>query len=95
MKKPDLHVPSHNAAKVRWDIPQKAGLADASDFGPVGTKWYDRVWSDSSDVGFVLVSPITGVEKIFTLSAKRWREEEVACWIFVSEDGFTVTVFND
>lgn len=94
MRKPDLPIPTHCASKFSWDHDYK-GAAEASDFGPLGTKWFDRVWSDAADEGFIVKSPKTGTEKLFTLVDIERREGDIVKWLFVSEDGFTATVFND
>lgn len=56
MKDFDLTVPNLDAAKFRWTKnpdPKGGhlGVAFASDFGPVGTKLFDRCYSDACDLG--------------------------------------------
>lgn len=96
MKKPDLAIPTYKASQFTWQRSQD-GAAEASDLGcTVGIAPGRQVWSDACDVGFMLVSDRTGTEKLFTLaSERRSGDNELEAWIFVSEDGFTATIYND
>jgi hypothetical protein len=98
MKKPDMPLMIHNASKFSWTGDQ--GVTEASDIRAFDMRWATQVWSDRCDVGFMLHSDRTGVDKLFILTGSRVQPRgvglaEVLCWHFASEDGFTVTVFND
>lgn len=96
MKKPDLSIPTYKARQFSWDADRK-GAAEASDLGcTAGIAPGRRVWSDACDVGFLVVSDRTGTEKLFTLAhERRSADNELEAWVFVSEDGFTATIYND
>jgi hypothetical protein len=91
--KPNFDIPVHDGSKFDWR--GGSGYAEASDFGR--SVWCRRVWSDACDVGFVVVSPRTGVKKLFTLvREERDGEGEVTSWKFVECGGdVCITVFND
>lgn len=56
----------------------------ASDLGPLrnGPRW-GRVWNDACDEGFIMLSPETGREVIFTLAETHHdQDSDVTDWIF-------------
>ena len=93
------NVPKHSARKFSWEGTK--GVAEASDFGPLGTQIWSQVWDDSCDEGFLAVSPKTGREVLFCMKAEiRGEEDELLGWDFESYDRkrvdtFSITIFND
>ncbi len=75
------------------------GVAEASCIGPVFTRWFSRVWDDSCDLGFWMVSARTGQRVLFVLASEERNEVgELVAWKFESyghEPKLTLTVFND
>ena len=56
-----------------------------------------RLYSDSCDVGFVMVSDVTGLEVAFYMIEEvKDSENDITHWDFESENGkYTLTIFND
>ena len=96
MKKPDLDIPTYNASQFFWERSERAA-ADASDLGcTAGITPGRQVWHDACDVGFLVKFARTNETRLFTLTSERRNaENELEAWIFVSEDGFTATIYND
>jgi len=75
---------------------------EASSLCRPNNNFFGRLYDDSSDEGFVLVSHHTGQEVPFYLaSIDKSDEGEIQCWNFKSASPYmllkdmTVTVFND
>lgn len=68
MKQPDFIIPVYTSDEFSWK--NGHGITDASDLiGPLSTsaRWAgSRVWNDSFDIGFYVVSCRTGVKMLFT-----------------------------
>lgn len=96
MKKPDLAIPSYKSRQFTFERPKDCAV-EASDLGcTAGVAAGRQVWSDACDIGFTMTSDKTGTEKLFTLASERRNaDNELEAWIFVSEDGFTATIYND
>lgn len=89
-------VPVHSAAKFTWN--QGQATAERSSFGR--TPLDGRVWADSMDTGFYMVSPNTGAKKLFLLMSERRDSDGVLLAEIYLESPpgdapITVTVFND
>lgn len=80
--------------QLRWDREARTFTADASDLNGFG-----RVWNDSADTGFTLVSHMTGQEAVVVMTDEKIdREGDILWWDFapISRDHqFTVRIFND
>jgi hypothetical protein len=92
-----LHLPVHDASIFSWN--GNTGVAEMSDLEAPGDA---QVWDDSCDVGFILKSPKTGTEVLFTfVSEVKDAEGEVQAWIYqntpvTSEVGLLkVHILND
>jgi hypothetical protein len=90
-----LTVPIHPGNVFNWE--GKSGSVKVSQFTPV---WSSRVWSDSCDKGFEVVSHRTGAKILFTLHRTIKNVYDVVAWEYRSydpwgKDRFTITVLND
>ena len=97
-----LAVPSYSAASFRWH--GKEGTAEISELNPgahyTGRRGIDaRVWNDACDVGFIVRSPRTGNEILFTFEKVSDNDGEVTHWLYrgygPENSEFTVIIFND
>lgn len=84
------NLPVHDGRSFEWD--RGIGYAEVSDLMPRLT---DRVYPDAADEGFYVLSHKTGVKKLFFAVGDRRMGEDVASWLFKSEDGFGIEIFND
>jgi hypothetical protein len=104
MKKPDRNVRKFSGDLFTWV--KNVGYAEASTLNiPVGQVPGSQIWNDSQDVGFIVKSHKTGVEKLFTLQSERTEAamtgfgsqsswEEIREWIFTSSDGIKLKIYN-
>ena len=89
-------VPVYPGELFTWSA--NVGCCEASDLSRAGGPMFTRVYEDACDVGCWIVSPRTGVRKLFTLSREVLSPDgdETLYWVLTSGLGaFTVTVFND
>ena len=86
------NLPVHDGRAFAWEA--GTGYAEVSDFPSAGNL-AGRVYADSCDVGFYVRSHKTGVRKLFIEEGVRRLDGDVISWIYKSEDGFTIEVFND
>lgn len=91
MKRPDLAIPTYEAAQFKpWT--GKKGVAFISDLNLGSLPLHKQVWSDACDSGFWMKG--NGPEpKLFTLTATD-DKSDTRSWTFRSQDGFEVVVFN-
>jgi len=86
-----LSIPVHNALAFTW-----AGTVGVADVSDLPEHFYSRVYKDACDIGFYVRSERTGRFLLFTETARMEASEgELAGWVFTSDDGFTIKVFND
>lgn len=85
-------LPVHDGSKFDWHA--QTGVTEASTLGP---RFSGRVWSDSSDLGFVVRSHRTGRKVLFTLESVEHDKlsGDVLCGVYRSADGVVVRVYND
>jgi len=93
MKKPDLLIPTYDAAQFKpWT--GKCGMAFLSDIAGAlrdQREWHKQVWSDACDTGF-WVRGRSAEPKLFTLTKHEPTDTQV--WTFRSDDGFEVVVYG-
>lgn len=106
-EQPSWHLPSVGTEKFTWTTAgrgERMFVSDQSDLGPEFS--LGRVYADACDVGFVLISAVTGMEIIVALSHEsRDAEGELLYTEYkpiewprsVSEQSvdFVVRIFND
>lgn len=96
MKRPDFDLPVYTSDQFTWR--KGRGFTDASDLvGPlnkVGTRWAGtRVWNDSIDIGFYVISCRTGKKVLFTyVHDEDGYDGEGQVY---SDGEHTITVIND
>lgn len=93
MKKPDNTVPVHDGSKFTWH--GNVGYTEVSD---LGRGYTGRVWKDAMDVGFIIRSHKTGVEKLFVYACAFSKSQDISdvdSFRYDAEDGTKVIVFND
>lgn len=66
---PHYDCPYHDVSKFTWASDNTTLMIDASDFGPVGTKWYGAPYADTQQSPHV----VRGSEMCFVLRGK-YRE---------------------
>ena len=95
MYKVSPSCPVHRGNMFTWN--GDAGVVDASDLGPFGHRWYDRVYDDACDLGFVVVSHRTGARVLFIFDDSFALEHNTWRFNGRTRDGreLTITVFND
>jgi hypothetical protein len=87
-------LPRYSAARFTWD--ENRGSACASDLTK-SINPFGRVFNDACDMGFRLVSPKTGREKLFTVTSEtRNADNDVVLWTLWDTDmELTLTLYND
>jgi len=85
-------LPVHDGRLFSW-----LGKTATAEVSTVALRGHaGRVWQDSCDVGFYVVSHKTGARKLFVeTSARRDGSGDVMSWIYQSNDGITIELFND
>lgn len=82
-RKPDFTVPVHPGMKFAFA--GVYGTASASDLDEGGRRPIaSRVWRDSADIGFRVLSPRTGREVLFVLASETRHEGDLVSEKFVS-----------
>jgi len=79
-------VPELSSRKFSWYKPGLGarGSAESSDFGPVGTKLWARLYNDAIDEGFVLKSHRSGRRFLMCLHKVDEDHGEVLGWRFLA-----------
>ncbi len=91
MRQPDLDIPVHDGSLFTWN--KGEGVTEASDLDHL---IFSKIWYDSCDGGFFIKSHRTGIQKLFYLAGEEKDPEgDLQAWLFRSEDGVIVRVFND
>ena len=88
-------IPTYNAAQFRWE--GKNGSQEASTLTSGGMmKLFTQVYENDRMGGFWVVSSKTGANLLFLIDdVERDEEGCVTMWVFHTERGFSITVFND
>lgn len=88
-------APIIGAGEFTWT--GKEGCCEASNLGfRAGELPGYQIWNDSADFGFILKSPKTGAEMIFTYEKdlRHISNGDVYGWTYTSGE-FKLTIFND
>jgi hypothetical protein len=83
-------IPVHSGNLFAWQ--GRYGFTEAS---TLGLRVTGKVWSNTNEQGFYVVSPKTGTHKLFVEKGERTVGDDVVAWIFKTQDGITVEVLND
>jgi hypothetical protein len=83
-------IPVHNGNLISWR--GNYGVVESSTLGLFRVT--GKVWSNTNEQGFYVVSPKTGTRKLFVEKGERMVGDDVVAWIFKSQDGITVEVLN-
>jgi hypothetical protein len=94
-----LLIPSYNVTKFTWNNDVSIGCADRSDFPG---QLCSRVWNDSCDVGFHLISAKSNLSTVMFLTRQEGDDEgDIHIWVFEGthplhpDKTLTIKVFND
>lgn len=85
-------VPIHSSRRFAWY--GRRAVGEISDFGQF---FMGRLYNDSCDIGFRIVSSITGKTVTFYLSGECMRDGGVESWEFscLEDKTLSATIFND
>jgi hypothetical protein len=86
-----LPIPIHRGDAFSWL--GKTGSTCISDLQ--GWNLMSRVWTDACDEGFYVQSHRTGAVKLFVMTETVHRAGDLECWVFKSDDGVELRVYND
>ena len=89
-KPTNTSLPVHPIRAFTWQ--GKEGVTEVSS---LKLRYWDRVWSDSADLGFLVQGEQLAMKLFVYTRDIRGSEGELAAWEFASNDGFTVRIFND
>lgn len=102
-KQKDFKVPTYRGEQFTWSrgvAGNSIGIAEASDLD-IRTHEFGggtRVWRDSCDVGFEVISHRTGRVKLFTFAqVLKDAEGDIIAWVFESADDsdIDIHILND
>jgi hypothetical protein len=82
-------IPVHSGNLISWQ-----GRYGSTEASTLGLRVTGKVWSNTNDQGFYVVSPKTGIRKLFVEKGERTVGDDVVAWIFKTQDGITVEVLN-
>jgi len=92
LQRTNPNLPTHDGRSFSWE--GNTGYAEVSDLGR-GADVAGRAFPDACDMGFYVRSHKTGARKLFLETGVRRLDGDVISWIYTTDDGFTVEIFND
>jgi len=92
---PDLAIESLSTKMFNWHAEDKVFTQEISSLGKANL--FNRLYSDACDVGFAIVSHVTGKKVVLYMSSRETYDGDVVSWCFkpVDKHRFAVIVLND